>query len=467
MGSVSFYLPDHLTPAARRALDDASLAGGYDVAPVPTARRTDGNRLVLSREANESGHVMLPWPLDGLGAPVSLSATLRERDEPYHLLVELARGKLNQVRTQTADWQSIGLTLEPDDRRELDELFRAFGRIAVEQTDPAVARAAEDVLARSYRLADRVVRLFTDQLLQTRLCETGRLTTALGCRLSRLPVPDEQAAFTETFTAVRLVPDWRAIEPTESGYEWAEFDELVDWALAANLQVSIGPVIDPGHGPFPDWLGQWHGDLPSLAAFMCDFTETMIRRYYRKVRHWQVFAGLNQADVLGLGEDDRIRLAARLLDSARQTNPDASWVIGLAQPWGDYLTDESSTYSPLVFADTLLRAGYALGGIEVELLCGTGPRASRPRDGLETVRVLELMSVLGIPLEATIGTNGDADPPGWAASATGLALALPVVQGVFWEAWSDADRARLAGVGIDRRPELRATWRELRQRTLA
>jgi hypothetical protein len=467
MGSVSFYLPDHLTPAARRALDDASLAGGYDLAPVPTQRRVVGNQLILSREANESGHLMLPWPLEGLGAPMSLSATLREREEPYHLLVELARGKLNQVRTQTADWKSIGLTLEPDDRRELDDLFRAFGRIAVEQTDPAASPAAEAVLARSYRLADRVVRLFTEQLLQTRLCESGRLNTALGCRLSRLPSPDEQARFTETFTAVRLVPDWRAIEPTESGYEWADFDELLDWALAANLQVSIGPIIDPDHGRFPDWLEQWHGDLPSLAAFMCDFTETLIRRYQRKVQHWQVFAGLNQAEVLGLGEDDRIRLAARLLDSARQTNPDAAWVIGLAQPWGDYLANETASYSPLVFADTLLRAGYALAGLEVELLGGTGPRASWPRDSLETVRILELFSVLGLPLEVTIGTNGEASPPGWAESACGLALALPHVQGVYWEAWSDADRARLSGVELIGRSEMRAVLRDLRQRALA
>jgi hypothetical protein len=432
MGTVTFLLPDPLPDAAARCLESASLAAGYDQSPVPTRRAVNGRELTLSKDANESGYLSVPWPVPGFGTLICLSATLRERPEPYHLLLELARGKLNQARNLTAEWESIGMAVDPVDRTELDEATRLFGRAAVDPDDPAADAAGGDVLARSLRLGDRVARTFSEQLLLTRLVESGRLTTGLGCRLSRVPVPEEQARIAAACTAVRLVPDWRGIEPTEAGYDWAGFDALVDWAASAGLRASVGPVIDLG-GPFPDWLRQWDGDLPSLAAFTCDFVETTVRRYQERVRTWQVFAGFNHADALGLGEDDRIRLAARLLESARQADPDAEWVVGLAQPWGDYLASEDYTYSPLVFADTLLRAGFSLSGIELELLFG-GDRASRPRDPLEVYRILELFSVLGLPLEVAVGADGPADdcPPGWAETSLGLAVALPQVRSVFW-----------------------------------
>src|SRR5689334_6132080 len=119
MGTVSFLTPDALSPIAQRCLEQACLAGGYDLTPVPTRRRPEAGRLGLTKDANESGYLWVPWPLPGVGCPVVLSATLRERPEPYDLLLELARGKLNHVRVQTAEWEAIGLTLEPEDRAEL------------------------------------------------------------------------------------------------------------------------------------------------------------------------------------------------------------------------------------------------------------------------------------------------------------------------------------------------------------
>jgi hypothetical protein len=296
-------------------------------------------------------------------------------------------------------------------------------------------------------------------LLLTRLAESGKLITGVGGRLSRVPSADEQARIAEACTAVRLVPDWRSIEPTEAGYDWAEFDALVDWATKAELQVSIGPLIDLG-GSLPDWLAEWDGDLPSVAAFTCDFAETVVRRYQDRANTWQVFSGFNHADALGLGEDDRIRLAARLLEAARQADPQGEWVIGLAQPWGDYLATEDYTYSPLVFADTLMRAGFTLAALDLELLFDGSGRASRPRDPLEVYRTLELFSVLGIPLEVTIGTkpSPDGGHPGFEEAALGLAVALPQVRSVFWQRFADP-------VGAD--PPIPPVLEKIRQRFIA
>ena len=55
----------------------------------------------------------------------------------------------------------------------------------------------------------------------------------------------------------------------------------------------------------PAWAEGWHGDLQTLAAFMCDFLETLIGRYREHVRRWVVCAGFNHADGAGLSDDDR------------------------------------------------------------------------------------------------------------------------------------------------------------------
>lgn len=429
MGTVTFLLPDPLPAEAAGCLDRACLAIGYDQSPVPTQRKIEAGRLELTKDASESGYLAIPWPVPGVGTAICLSATLREQPEPYHLVLELARGKLNQVRNLTAEWESIGMAVDANDRAELDEANRMFVRAVIDPGDPGGVALASAVLERSLRLADRLARTFAEQLLQTRLAESGKLITGIGFQLSRAPSANEQARVAEACNAVRLVPDWRTIEPTEAGYNWAEFDALVDWATEAGLQITVGPLIELD-GSFPDWLAEWHGDLPSVAAFTCDFIETVIRRYQDRVNTWQVFAGFNHKDALGLGEDDRIRLAARLLEAARQADAEGEWVIGLAQPWGDYLASEDYTYSPLVFADTLMRAGFAPAAVDLELtLSGRGP-ASRTRDPMELYRVLELFSVLGVPLEVTVRADGEPAPS--EETALALTLALPQVRSVFW-----------------------------------
>jgi len=437
MGTVSFFPPETISPEGIRALKQVCLVGGYDLTPVPTRSRTDGGKLFLSKEANESGYVQMPWPLPGLGSPLSMSSTLRERSEPYHLLIELTRGTLNQIRTQTAEWEAIGLTLAATDREELRAASALFGSEVLELRSSGQTERLTALLARAHRFADGVSRVFAEQLLMTRVGETGKLKTAFGRRFTTLPNETTRKEVQEKFTAIRLTPEWRMIEPTEAGYNWTRFDELVDWAIGTGHSVSIGPIIDLAGDSLPEWVRQWAGDLPSLTAFFCDFLETVIRRYQDRVESWQVFHGFNHCDAMSLSEDERLRLAARLLEAARGTAPDGLWTIGVAQPWGDYMITEAHTYSPLVFADTLLRAGFGFATIELELRPGIGRRDSIPRNALETYRLLALFEVLGVPIEVGVwrppgGSELPGSNPDWAVTSFVMAASLPQVKGVYW-----------------------------------
>ena len=456
MGQFSFILPDGLSPHGRQYLSRACLAGGYDHTPVPTRVRFDGKRVQLTRDLCESSYLLVPWPAGPMGCPATLSATLRERPEPYHLVTELARGKLNQVRVQAAEWEGVGLTVSAADRGDLAAAVAAFGRAVLFPDDPSAPADAAAALTAAHAVGDRLTRQFADLLMASRTADGAKPETHLGARLYRTPDAAAGAAYAAAFNAVRVVPDWRVIEPVVADYRWEEMDGLVDWAVGAGLGVSVGPLIDLTHGPFPDWLGESDGDLPTLAAFMCDFVETAIARYRDRVPTWAVFAGFNHADALGLIEDDRIRLAARLLEAARSAAPAAELLGGLSLAWGDYLVGEDLTYSPLVFADTLLRNGLPLGGLELELLCGDGPRASQPRTLLDSYRLLDQFAVLGVPLHLALATptsppagpDAGSCPPGWATQTAFLGTSVTQVKSITWDTWADGDPARVPATAL-------------------
>src|SRR4051794_10063933 len=113
MGTMTFQLPAGLPRDAARELERTCMAGGPDNMPWPTEVHFHGGQMRVRRAVDESGYLVAPWPIEdvvsaGHGALRQLmgtSATLMERPTPYQLVVELARGKINQVRCQAADWE--------------------------------------------------------------------------------------------------------------------------------------------------------------------------------------------------------------------------------------------------------------------------------------------------------------------------------------------------------------------------
>lgn len=462
MGSISFQLPDSLPAGAKPAIDRARFAGGYDRTPFPTRTHVSGQQLKLTRSQCESGFVNVPWPIPEFGFPVTSTTTLRERPEPYHLLVELARGKLNQLRNQMYEWKLLGLIPSEAVNADLRTATASFARAVLNQRTPEADADATACLELCYRIADAVAHEYCRAAMDTRLTR-GRLPTRLSCRLSEIPSPEAKAMYQATFNAVQLVPNWAEIESSPSNSDWSKFDAMLDWAESNGIRTSIGPIIDLTGKMLPAWLSESKGELPSIAAYFCDFLETIVHRYRDRVKNWTVCTGFNQCDDLELTEDDRLRLVVRLLESSRMADPDGQWTVGLSLPWGDYLEREEYTYSPLVFADTLLRSGLPVNGFELEYFCGNDARASFLRDSIELGRLLELFGLLGVPLDvvarhpgrstAMATKAGSGEMPvfsrywkgldttesqcDWGSTVASIVLSTPHIRTFCWDRWQD------------------------------
>ncbi len=434
MAQFSFELPTHWPSDPRALLERAWIAGGYEGAPVPVRRRHDDRLLVLVRDEDESGNLSVPWPVRGESRIISTS-TLRVRPEPYRLALELARGCVNRARNLYFALTSASIPMAAILKGDLAEISRAFGRAALTD-DPAVRDAhAFVVIEAASLLADRLTGALTKFRIDARMGAKKPLPTLLGCRLSAPLSPAESEDYARCFNAVRIVPNWKQIEREEANFNWSQLDPLVRWASAAGLAISMGPLVDLSGDTVPDWILASTGDFPNLAALYTDFAGTLVARYRDRCRHWELFSGFNHRDALGLGEDDRLRLAARLLETAADVDAGASWTFGLRQPFGDYLLDPRLRYSPFGFADTLLRTGFEVSALELELTPDSGPGGGLPRDPLDVLQLLELYDPLNCPLDITLAAPLAGDSAMALATVETL-IGSPSVRAVYWDVWS-------------------------------
>src|SRR6516162_6200111 len=181
MGEMTFLLPTGIDAASRSGLERSCLAGGPESVPWPTLAVLDRERLVLTRETSESGCLHAPWKVDGSGRFMLSSCTLMEREAPYRLLVELARGKLNQLRNQSWEWRAAGLEVPNDFNNNLKRALQSF-RTAIAAGPPELAdMAAADVLESLALAGNSLVEAYVEQVFRLR---TDRDTSNfdLGCR---------------------------------------------------------------------------------------------------------------------------------------------------------------------------------------------------------------------------------------------------------------------------------------------
>jgi len=463
--------PDsRLTPR----LAERGYMAGPDQIPWHCRTRLHDGELTVERHVTDSGRFHIPWPVPGHGEVVLSTATLMERDRPYQLVVELARGKVNQVRGQIADWQSIGLVAPPKLETAMHKALGHLSRAVTSQHDPAkAAEHAEKAIVVALDVADLLVASYIDQALAARQRQSPRTTAVLGGDLGpEMIEPPFDGQFLRAFNSAIAPLTWRQVEGTEGAYQWDVFDRQIEWCARHGLTVCAGPLLRLDALGLPDWLYLWEGDFSNLQSFASDFVEAVATRYRGKVQAWHAAARINVGDALSLNEEQKLRLAVRAIEIIRDIDPATPLVVRFDQPWAEYMSRTTPDLSPLHFADSLVRAGLQVSGIGLEINMGYYPGGSYLRDRLEVSRLIDLWSCLGLPLQLMIAVPSgqqvsqpakgrplpapDAFPGGWSPENQAawikhffpLFFAKPAVQGIFWNQLRDLEAAEFPFAGL-------------------
>jgi hypothetical protein len=463
MGLLKFRIP---LPLADPRLADLrkSFVTGLDRTPSRLSIEIRKDLLLCQRSTTESGRLFAPWVVDGHGSMFIGTATLSERPDPYHLVIELARGKLNDLRNQLADWKQMGLRVSDDLENLLAESLRAFVSATLGRDNPARSVvSAQKSLALANRSIDLMMETYVSQVLQNRLT-VGKLPSQLAIGLESDPsAAPWMSKVVSAFNAVQLHCAWKTLAPTEGKHRWDDLDAQLVWATRQKLAVQAGPLIDLRPGALPDWIWLWAGDFDAILGMMVDVVRQAVSRYRGKIPLWHLIHRPGTTDILGMSEEDQIRLTARLLQVARQADPSAQFVVGLDRPWAEWMASSQFQLGPLHLADYLARAELGMSGISIEVAPGYSAPGSYMRDLLDFSRLLDLYALLNYPLYVTIvmpsghETDPQADPnihvesdqwptaPSEATQAAiasrwiALAIAKPFVRSVAWRQLDDSN----------------------------
>ncbi len=486
MGLIRFLVPAPSDVSAQA--HERAFATGIDQVPWRCDARRIGDEIHITRGVQESGNFHIPWIVPGRGELMLSTCTLVERVAPYLFAVELARGKVNQLRNQAADWQAIGLVVDEPVWNHLRRATEHFAKAAVGQTNPAQAITdAQLALQAALDGADALADCYVEQALAVRRRQNAQLPTVLAAELTSTPHSKELGETLLAAVNAVVVPlAWREIEAQEGNYQWTKYDKLIDWCVMQKRPVIGGPLIELESQSLPDWLCLWEGDFENTVSVVRDFIETVISRYRGKVAAWQCASRVNTGRALSLGEEERLRLAVSSIEAVRQADPNTPVILRFDQPWAEYMARTDVDLSPLHFADALVRAGLGLSAIGLDLSIGYAGVGSTMRDRLDFGKLIDLWSCLGLPLFVclTAPSAMDADPlawrttkpdanavvGGWSEAAQNafvetyvpLLLAKPSVQAVVWNQWSDAEPHEFPHGGlVNRRAAVKPVLRSL------
>ncbi len=468
MGLMRFVHPSGCLP--KELVEQAYLAG-YDRIPWRVRMQLVDDEIHVERDNCDSGNLYIPWNVNGHGQITLATASLMERPEAYVLPIELARGKLSQLRNQTAEWELSGVQIPADVRKLTSDAMSRFGQATCRQQDEAAAaQAAADTLRLALDAALALAEAYSSQVLATRREEQpDGLDSFLGAGLGATLLDENTSSrFLETFNAACVPFVWREIEAAQGCFYWDIADKQIEWCQRQGLRVCAGPllVLDPWQ--LPEWMSDFDADFDGAVACVSNYIQAVVNRYQESVDIWICAARINTSDGLSLSEHERIRLTARAVEVTQAAAPNAERIVSFDQPWGEYMSRSAADFSPLHFADALVRARLGLTGLAIEVNVGYQPNGTPPRDPLDTSRHLDYWSMLGVPvyLTLTAPSSGETDPlarrhatvqitdsgpssqADWADRHVPVFLAKPYVKGVLWNQLRDSEPHDFAHGGL-------------------
>jgi len=467
MGLIRFLVPrpDRIPPGA--------VARAYMVGidEVPWASRivTTEEGLIVDRPVGDSGCLHIPWSVDGYGETILSTASLMERDQAYLLEVELARGTLNRIRNQVANWEQVGMIIPEPIRTRLTGAIKTFSRAVTSRDDAALAtELATVVLTESLAITISLGATYAQQALALRHSSGSRLITMIGGNLGSIPFNDSLArSYLGAFNSAIVPMAWQQLEASEGKYEWNITDSQLDWCKTHALKVSSGPLVQLDGTQIPDWLYLWEDDLKNVTTFVKQYVREVVSRYRGRVHVWQAVSRINAGNFLGLSRQNTMQIAVQIVETIRELDPQTPVIVTFDQPWGDSRSQQDYEL-PVYLADTLVRANLGLSGVGLEIKLAYHPGGTYCRDVIEFSRQLDRWSMLGLPLLVTLVVPGGTGPDSrarmqtspvpdewsperqnaWVQEYLPVLLGKQAVQGIMWDQFCDAHAHLLPHGGL-------------------
>lgn len=450
MGVLRFLVHDRSRIASQN-LEQVYFYGYYGFEELPHQARVfwSESHLVIERDESDSGAIHVPWVLPNQEVMLLGSATLIEREQPYLLEVELARGTLNRLRNQIAEWESLGVQFDDSAKKLVAEAVHCFAHAATCQADLAEsAKFASESLELALVASEVFESAYTSQAIAIRLKQTKRLPTVLGIVCDNEPVTKAQTealrgAFNWAFASLA----WKSVEATEGSRNWEAVDAQIRWAQEAGLRIGSGPLLEFDAQRVPDWTYLWEGDAESVQSFMLDHVREVVTRYHQKIQLWEIASRVNVGRALGLSDEERMQTVAQSIETLREIDAKTPVIVAFSQPWSEHVAQNSMVPSALRFADALVRANIGMSGISLELNIGYQPNGSFVRSTLALGRLIDQWSQFELPLVISLCMPSSFEPDANANSRASIPESLQKTSTDLQQEWLERNLPTLLAKG--------------------
>ena len=457
MGEFTFRLPPQWTLERRQSA--AIHTVGLDGIPWPCKISIDDCVLTVSRNRNESGKTFIPYSFPNYGELLISTGTLPEREEPYSMLMELARGTLNRLRNQLSIWQEGGLKMTPSIKDGVTQATSLLSKAITNEDE-----AERDEFSR------RSIEMTMDTIFE--------LAKLFGSEVTKFRQDNSEA---HPFWMANSISDDQSIE---QGLEHDGFDlirvspKMLDQTNKQPLpkRVIDGPFLDASSSGMSEELEQME-DFQVRRNHIISTTREHISQLSPVVSLIHVAAGLNGMGHRHLSYPQQLEITTQLLQTVEESAQEIPTLVSFDFPWAERLASAVGGSHPLQIADSLLRQGSQISFLGIEVNLSYWPGGSFMRDPIQWIDMLDVWTQLGLPLviilrAPTWSTDGkevmldeaDENQPrhvntfdrtddqqriDYLRTILPMLVARPAVHGLIWSQWLDSDDERYPHGGLE------------------
>ena len=423
--------------ATEMSLDGAYVFGQDGVPVSAKISFSDGVISIEKRVAGACGLTML-WDAGKSGRCMMPTTRLPDREEPYNLNLEMARGQMMRLVQKREDW---GL-FDFKDAQKLNkafELARSEFISALQATDrpTEAASLADKALSGALMLGEKMALFHADIFIYRRKAASlVAAKTAFGCQVDLLSTSDEfKTRMSEAFDFVSIPMPWKHTEPKEHEYRYDEIDSWVSWAVQNKKPIHAGPLLSFDQKQLPEWLYIWEHDYDALRDLIYERIQKVVQRYGSHVKSWKVVAGIHAQNSFNLKFEQLMELTRMGCLLVKNLAPASHVVIDLILPWGEYYARNQRTVPPMMYADMAVQSGIKFDAFGVQLHTGVPTDGHFVRDLLQTSSLLDSFVRMGKSVHITACQAPSAQTPDkWDAWGGKLDVAKA---GKWHREWSD------------------------------
>jgi len=444
------------------SLNGAHLIGSEGI-PLRAEITLQDNTVLCQKRTPGAASLSLLWPVPTAGRIMLETARVPERDEPYILNLELARGRLMRIAQKQEDWGLFDQTGLEDLDRHLNRARDLFIEALKADERAEAAKLADESLSVAVPASEAMARFYADQVLQ--IYRNNR--AKLGVELPPQKWSSAAAQVQELAEVASVRMPWRLLQPKEHDGEYAFdlVDEQISWLTRNRIAVMAGPLISFAEDHTPDWLILYENDYEAIRDLTLEHIRKVVRRYKEHVRYWRVVSGLHAGNSMTFTFEQIMELTRLAIAATKELAPKSTALVEIVEPWGEYYARKVRTIPPLIYADLVLQSGINADGFAVRLSQGNAEVGGYARDLFAVSILLDRLTALGKPVHISavaVPSQGRPDPKDrsagqvdpqaaghwrngwneqtqayWAANFYRIAISKPLLESIIWEDFCD------------------------------